>query len=94
MVSLDRFRQELRALIDRATEYEALDILINAGELCRTLHMGIVATQACCEAMREELKPGDLVLIEASAGVGMTVRYRLPRPEGQKPRAGHPAAPE
>jgi UDP-N-acetylmuramyl pentapeptide synthase len=94
MVSLDRFRQELRALIDRATEYEALDILINAGELCRTLQMGIVATKACCEAMREELKPGDLVLIEASAGVGMTVRYRLPRPEGQKSRAGHPAAQE
>jgi hypothetical protein len=29
--------------------------------------------------MRAELKPGDVVLIEAGAGVGMTVRYRLPR---------------
>jgi hypothetical protein len=92
MVSVDQFRQELRALIDRATEHEALDILINAGELCRTLHMGITATDACCEAMREELRPGDLVLIGAAAGVGMTVRYRLPRPGHQKSTVGHPVA--
>jgi UDP-N-acetylmuramyl pentapeptide synthase len=37
------------------------------------------AMDACCQAMQEEIKPGDLVLIERSAGVGMTVRYVLPR---------------
>jgi NADPH:quinone reductase-like Zn-dependent oxidoreductase len=31
----------------------------------------------CTKAMRAELKPGDIVLIEAGAGVGMTVRYLL-----------------
>jgi hypothetical protein len=92
MVSADQFRQELRTLIDHATAHQALDILINAGELCRTLHTGITATEVCCEVMCEELRPGDLVLIEAGAGVGMTVRYRLPRPGDQKSTAGHRAA--
>ena len=91
MVSVDQFRQELRALIHRATAHEALDILIIAGELCRTLHTGATASDACCKAMRDELRPGDLVLIEAGAGVGMTVKYRLPRPD-RKSTAGHPVA--
>lgn len=65
--------------MERASAHGMPDILINAGELCRTLRGSIVATDACCNAMREELRPGDLVLIEAGAGVGMTVRYHLPR---------------
>jgi hypothetical protein len=35
--------------------------------------------EACSNAMRAELKPGDIVFIEARAGVGMTVQYQLPR---------------
>jgi hypothetical protein len=34
---------------------------------------------ACCEAMRSEMKPGDIVLVEQASGPGMTIRYRLPR---------------
>ena len=80
MVSVDHYRQELRSQMDRAATHGAIDILINAGELCRTLRGGITATDACCKAMREELKLGDIVLIEPGAGVGTTIRYRLPRP--------------
>jgi hypothetical protein len=36
---------------------------------------------ACCEAMRSEMKPGDFVLVEQASGPGMTIRYRLPRPQ-------------
>jgi UDP-N-acetylmuramyl pentapeptide synthase len=79
MVPLDHYKQELHAQMERAAAHGAPDILINAGELCRTLRGSISATDACCKAMREELEPDDLVLIEAGAGVGMTVRYRLPR---------------
>jgi len=81
MVSVDRYRQELRSQMDSAAEYLALDILITAGELCRTLRGGIAATDACTKAMKAELKPGDTLIIEAGAGVGMTARYQLPRRE-------------
>jgi hypothetical protein len=79
MVSVDQYKQELRAQMERAVAHGALDILINAGELCGTLHGRVEPSDDCCKAMGEELKPGDVVLIEAAAGVGMTVRYRLPR---------------
>ena len=81
MVSVDRYRQELRSQMGSAAAHLALDILITAGELCRTLRGGIAATDACTKAMQAELKPGDTLIIEAGAGVGMTVRYRLPRKE-------------
>ena len=79
MVSVKQYKQQLRAQMEGAAAHGVLDILINAGELCRTLHGRIGSTDACCKAMREELKPGDVVLIDAGAGVGMTVRYRLHR---------------
>jgi hypothetical protein len=79
MVSVNHFRQELQWQMDRAAGHGALDILINAGELCRSLRGGAGRADACCKAMRAELNPRDTVLIEADAGVGMTVRYRLPR---------------
>ena len=79
MVSVDHFGHELRSQIDRAAARGALDILINAGELCRTVRGGIASTDACCKAMRAELEPGDMVIIEATAGVGMTIKYLLPR---------------
>jgi Rad3-related DNA helicase len=79
MVSVDQYMQELRSQMDRAMARGALDTLVNAGELCRALRGGIAATDACIKAMKGELKPGDIVIIEAGAGVGMTVRYLLPR---------------
>jgi hypothetical protein len=81
MVSIDYFGLELQTLFDRAASHGAADILINGGELCRPFRGSVTARDACSKAMRAELKSGDVVLIEAGAGVGMTVRYRLPRQE-------------
>jgi hypothetical protein len=52
MVSIDHYKQELRAQMERAAAHGAPDILINAGELCRTLRGSISATDACCKAIR------------------------------------------
>ena len=79
MVSVDHYKQELGAQLELASMRGAMDVLITAGELCRTLSRSSGATDACCQAMQEEIEPGDVVLIERSAGVGMTVRYQLPR---------------
>lgn len=40
MVSVDQYRQELRWQMDRAVTYAATEIVINGGELCRTLGRG------------------------------------------------------
>jgi hypothetical protein len=64
------------------------DILINSGELFRSLggdaspkgQMGQISF--CCDAMQEEIRPGDTVLLERDSGPGMTVRYLLPRIDG------------
>jgi hypothetical protein len=47
--------------------------------------MGNLSTDACCDAMEAETKPGDVVVVARSLGAGMTVRYLLPR-AGQKTR--------
>jgi UDP-N-acetylmuramyl pentapeptide synthase len=70
--------RELAAQLQLAATRGAMDVLITAGELWRTVP-GSGAIDACCAAMQEEVKYGDVVLIERSAGVGMTVRYQLPR---------------
>jgi hypothetical protein len=33
----------------------------------------------CCDATQEEIKAGDVLLVERTNGAGMTVRYLLPR---------------
>jgi hypothetical protein len=35
----------------------------------------------CCDAMQDEMQPGDTLVIERASGVDITVRYRLPRPD-------------
>jgi hypothetical protein len=79
MVSVDQYRHELRSRIDRAALNGATEILIDGDELCRTLRGDITAPDACSKAMRDELKHGDIVFIETGPGVGMTIRYLLPR---------------
>jgi hypothetical protein len=79
MVSVDHFGQEIRALMSRANAHGATEILINGNELCRTLRGERASMDACSKAMRAELKPGDTVIVDEGAGVGMTVRYLLPR---------------
>jgi hypothetical protein len=44
MVSIDHFRQELHIQLRRAATEGRIDILINSGELCRTIR-GVVPRQ-------------------------------------------------
>jgi UDP-N-acetylmuramyl pentapeptide synthase len=81
MVSADHFRHELLAQLKNAVEQGARSIVITSGELCKSIRNAGHSTQACCEAMQAEAKPGDVVLVEQDSGSGMTVRYRLPRPQ-------------
>jgi hypothetical protein len=73
-----RFLSLLRAQLRNAAEQGATTIVIKSGDFCKNIRTGSGSTEACCEAMQAEVKPGDDVLVSAS-GAGMTVRYRLPR---------------
>ena len=82
MVTMDLFRQGLRAQMERATHHGRIDVLINSGELYRSLGGYPGSTHGmpfCCDAMEAEMKLGDVLLIERANGAGMTVRYLLPR---------------
>jgi hypothetical protein len=75
MVSADLFAQELRAQFKRATAQRSTSVVITSGELFQLVGGYPGSTHgmpACCEAMRGEMKPGDILLVESS-GVGMTV---------------------
>lgn len=76
MVSIDHFRYELIAQLRRAAADGATTVIVTSGELCQSIRAGARSSQACCEAMQAELKPGDEVLDQSS---GLTVRYVLPR---------------
>jgi hypothetical protein len=55
MVSTDHFRQGLLAQLDRAATQGRIDVLINSGELCRSITKGSSGSASCCDAMQEEL---------------------------------------
>jgi hypothetical protein len=78
MVSIDHFRQELIAQFCRAARAGRIDLLINSGELSRSIGGG-AKFPSCCDAMQAEIKPGDTLLLDRANGAGMTVRYLLPR---------------
>jgi hypothetical protein len=83
MVSVDHFRQELVAQMSRAAKHGSIETVVNSVKLYRSLggYPGSLhGMPACCDAMRAEMKPGDILLVEQTSGPGMTVRYRLPRP--------------
>jgi hypothetical protein len=82
MVSVDHFRQELLAQMGRAAHGGLIDVLINSGELYRSLGGYPGSTHGmpfCCDAMQAEMKSGDTLILDRSSGAGMTVRYLLPR---------------
>jgi hypothetical protein len=79
MVSTDHFRQELLAQLGRAATRGCIDILINSEELCRSTPRDGSGPGSCCDAMREEFKMGDRLLLDRTNGAGMTIRYLLPR---------------
>jgi hypothetical protein len=82
MVSIDHFRQGLLAQMGRAARGGQIDVLINSGELYRSLggYPGSIhGMPLCCDAMQAEIKSGDTMLLDRASGAGMTVRYLLPR---------------
>jgi UDP-N-acetylmuramyl pentapeptide synthase len=85
MVSTDHFRQELQAQLARAATQGHIDVLVNSGELCRTISRGSSWSAHCCDAMQAECKPGDTMLLDRTSGAGMTVRYLLPRSQVNLP---------
>jgi hypothetical protein len=78
MVSIDHFRYELISQLRRVAEDGATTIVITSRDLCQSIRNASHSTQACCEAMKTEMKDGD-VLIDERSGVGMSVRYSSPR---------------
>jgi hypothetical protein len=84
MVSADHFAQKLRVQFKKASAQGATRFVITSQELYRSLGGYPGSTHgmpACCDAMRSEMKSGDVLIVEQPNGAGMTVRYQLPRPQ-------------
>jgi hypothetical protein len=82
MVSTDHFRRGLLAQMARAAKFGQIDVLINCGQLYRSLGGYPRSTHGmsfCCDAMQAEFKLGDTMVLDRANGAGMTVRYLLPR---------------
>jgi hypothetical protein len=82
MASTEHFRRGLLAQMSRASKSGQIEVLINCGQLYRSLGGYPGSTHGmplCCEAMQAEIKPGDTVILDRAHGAGMTVRYLLPR---------------
>jgi hypothetical protein len=83
MVTTDHFRRGLLAQMSRAANVGQATVLINSGELYRSLGGYPRSTHGmsfCCDAMEAEMRPGDTMVLDRASGVGMTVRFLLPRP--------------
>lgn len=84
-MTMDDFRAELRAEIERAVRRGASHVEINSGELHRVVggypgHRHQMPM--CCEAMYQEQRAGDEIIPPAPPkghGASLTIRYRLPR---------------
>jgi hypothetical protein len=79
MVSTDHFRHELLAQLGRAATQGHIHVMVNSGELCRTIPRGSYSSASCCDAMQAEFKQGDTLVLDRTNGTGMTIRYLLPR---------------
>ena len=82
MVPSDHYSQELNAQFGRAFSRGMSHILINARELHSSLGDFPGSNDrlvSCRLVMRNEMKAGDVMVVEEDHLVGMTVRYLLPR---------------
>jgi hypothetical protein len=79
MVSVDHFAYELRLQLRTATDQGATSIVMTSRDLCKAVRTGSSSLDACCEAMKQEIRPEDVVLHDKDIGVGMSIRYQLPR---------------
>jgi len=62
MVSVDHFVYELRRRLHEAAANGASELLLTSHELCRSARSGTAWLNACCEAMEQEIRDGDLVV--------------------------------
>ncbi len=86
----EHFREELLGQLVRATARGAKNILINSSELHCSLGDFPGANHestACREAMEDEMKAGDVRMVDKSKGYGPTIRYLLPRALQREGRA-------
>jgi hypothetical protein len=84
MVSFDCFRQQLQSQLDAATVSGAIDVLVNAGDLYRSVDEapGVIdGMLRCCDAMQAAIRIGDTLVVADHYGSGMTVCYQSPRDE-------------
>ncbi|WP_156898851.1 hypothetical protein [Bradyrhizobium erythrophlei] len=82
MASSDHYSQELNAQFGRAVSRGMKHILINARELHSSLDDFPGSNDrlvSCRLVMRNEMKAGDVLVVEEDHLVGVTVRYLLPR---------------
>jgi hypothetical protein len=79
LVSAVHFGLELRSQLRAAASQGDASVVINSSDLSKSIQMGSSSMDACCEAMQEEVKAGDVVIRNKNSGVGMSVRYQLPR---------------
>jgi len=78
MVSVDHFTYELRRQLREAAADGASELPLTSHELCQSVRSGTAWLNACCEAMEQEVQEGDIVIQDRN-GLGISVRYKLPR---------------
>jgi len=78
------FQQELDNIFATATKQGKTYVDVKSGELHRRVG-GYPSHNhrmpVCCQVMRRNMKPGDIILYEPPSGQGatLTIRYKLPR---------------
>ena len=72
MVSTDHFRHELLAQFGRAATQGRIDVLINSGELYRSIARGGSHSGSCRDTMQEEFKMGDTLHVRLPSGTEVT----------------------
>ena len=82
---IEEFKTALRTALGDAQRNNLSSVEVEAGKLHRQL--GGYPSQrhnmpGCCNAMRAEMKTGDVIVSSPPSGFGasLTIRYALPRP--------------
>jgi hypothetical protein len=80
MVSYDHFKIALLTRLRIAESEGQTEIAVNSVEFCNSFRRGPLNVQACCQAMKDEMKVGDV--IQQDSADGLTIRYQLRPKEG------------
>lgn len=80
------FTAKLNTIFSEAEKERLSEITVNAGELHKEVGgypspSGNHRMRACCNAMRQAMQKGDVVIEEPPKGEGksLTIKYKLPR---------------